>query len=194
MPSLFKTFNIKIPENFEDYNLIGIDFGDGEISASVVQFNNVKNRMTVRSLALNENGILLKNSNAFYISPQLQRIIYDASDNSFNEQDGGTRYYNFKKCPGDPSSDARFVKDDGTVGSLTYREVMVASFNCLVNLLFQSNEGISREKPSIILVGRPSSLGWQRCEKEYAEMLQQGLKLPEGQKPVYSIFRCPEYD
>ena len=186
MPSLFKTFNIKIPENFEDYNLIGIDFGDGEISASVVQFNNVNNRMTVKSLALNPNGILLKNPNAFYIRENHQQIIYDVSDNSFNEQDGGTRYYNFKKCPGDPSSYAKFVKDDGTVGSLTYREVMVASFNCLVNLLFQSNdESISREKPSIILVGRPSSLGWQRCEKEYAKMLQQGLKLPKGQQPVY---------
>ena len=129
MPSLFKTFNIKMPENFEDYNLIGIDFGDGEISASVVQFNNVNNRMTVKSLALNRNGILLKNPNAFYFSEEHQRIIYDVNDTRFNEQDGGTRYYNFKRCPGDPSSDAKFIKDDGTVGSLTYREVMVASFN-----------------------------------------------------------------
>lgn len=193
METLFEKFGIKIPERFEDYNLIGVDFGDGEISASFVNFNERSKKMTVKSLAVHPNSILLKNANAFYINPNVKpnvtQMIYDVNDNRFTERDGGIRYYNFKKCPGDLDIQSKFVKDDGIFGALTYQEVMVASFSCLVNILFKSNEDLSREKPSIILVGRPSSIGWRSCEKAYAKMLQDGLELPTDQAPVYIVIQ-----
>ena len=91
MQTIFERFGIPTPENFSDYNLIGIDFGDGEVSASYVDFNNVEGKMTVSSLSLQENGTLLKNPNAFYISSYIQQLIYDVDDNRFTGQSGGTR-------------------------------------------------------------------------------------------------------
>ena len=185
MQTIFGRFGIPTPENFSDYNLIGIDFGDGEVSASYVDFNNVEGKMTVSSLSLQENGTLLKNPNAFYISSDIQQLIYDVDDNRFTGQSGGTRYYNYKRCPMDGSCNSQFVKDDGNHADLTYGEIMPIGFNCLLNALFNSNDRISRKKPSFVLVGRPSSKGWECSELEYARMLQDGLNLPAGQAPVY---------
>ena len=39
---LLEQFNIPLPETIDLYNLIGVDFGDGELSAAFVQWNRVK--------------------------------------------------------------------------------------------------------------------------------------------------------
>lgn len=187
---LLDRFGIATPENFEDCNLIGIDFGDGELSASSVM-KNMDGSLSVQSLALVPNGTKIKNVNAFYISPKETKLIYNVDDNRYMNQDGGIRYYNYKKCPGDEVAGYKYKKDDSVLGELTYREVMVKCFNCLVNVLFESNETLSRKKKTIILVGRPSSAGWESSELEYARMLQKGLVLPEEQSEVY-IAIAPE--
>lgn len=199
MKTLFERFGIPTPENFEDYNLIGIDFGDGELSASFVELErDIKNdsgefeidesnegRISVLQLSLAPNGTLYKNVNAFYHSPTKTELIYDVSDTRLDSGLSGSRYYNYKKCPGDITADSLFQKDDKTTGSISYRQAMIEGFNCVVDTLFKSNLRISREKPTIILVGRPSSAGWESSELEYARMLRKGLKLPAGQKEVY---------
>lgn len=187
---LLDRFGIATPENFEDCNLIGIDFGDGELSASSVM-KNMDGSLSVQSLALVPNGTKIKNVNAFYISPKETKLIYNVDDNRYMNQDGGIRYYNYKKCPGDEVAGYKYKKDDSVLGELTYREVMVKCFNCLVNVLFESNETLSRKKKTIILVGRPSSAGWESSELEYARMLQKGLVLPEEQNEVF-IAIAPE--
>lgn len=199
MKTLFERFGIPTPENFEDYNLIGIDFGDGELSASFVELERDKKndsgefeidesnegRISVLQLSLAPNGTLYKNVNAFYHSPTKTELIYDVSDTRLDSGLSGSRYYNYKKCPGDITADSLFQKDDKTTGSISYRQAMIEGFNCVVDTLFKSNLRISREKPTIILVGRPSSAGWESSELEYARMLRNGLKLPAGQKEVY---------
>lgn len=199
METLFKRFGIPTPENFEDYNLIGIDFGDGELSASFVELEqNKKNssgdyeidesndgRISVLQLSLAPSGTLYKNVNAFYHSPTTTELIYDVSNTRLDAGLSGFRYYNYKKCPGDITADSLFQTDDKTTGNMSYRQVMVEGFSCVVNTLFENNLRISRKKPTIILVGRPSSAGWESSELEYARMLRNGLKLPEGQKEVY---------
>lgn len=198
--TLFEKFGIPTPENFEDYNLIGIDFGDGELSASFVAFERVTKendfgdieidenkdvKMTVLPLKFDRGGTIDKNVNAFYQSPTKTGLIYDVNDTKTDSEFGADRYYNYKKCPGDSAADSAFQKDDKTKGSMTYRHAMIEGFNCVVDTLFTHNLRISREKPTIILVGRPSSAGWESSELEYAKMLRKGLRLPERQKEVY---------
>lgn len=190
MEALLKKFGITIPEKFDIYNLIGVDYGDGEISAAYVSWNPIKECIDVLGLALAANGILMKNPNAYYINineeNKLEKMVYSVNATSNDEKDGGFRYYNFKKCVGTAEAKSNFLLDNGTSSGLTYEDVMAKGFNCLVNVLFEANHYVlDRNKPTIILVGRPSSPGWVYSEKEYAKLLQNGLKLPENQKPVY---------
>lgn len=184
--TLLEKFGIKVNGKFTDYNLIGIDFGDGEISAAFVHKNTIKNKIEVKGLSLDETGTLWKNVNAFFIGNSVNKIVYSVTDSALQADTDGIRYYNYKKSPADIASKNKFIKDDDTVSPLSYREVMCKSFNQLVNILFKSNPySISNEKPTIILVGRPSGPLWETCENEYAEMLQNSLVLPNVKKPVY---------
>ena len=181
--TLLQKFGIPLTDNLEAYNLIGIDFGDGEISAATVEQDAISGNLLVRGLSLQENGMHWKNVNAFYISANEVSLVYDATA---HQSDEGLRYYNYKKCPQDEAADSKYLFDDGYIGAMTYRELMVTCFNCLVNKLFESNVyALDRNKPTILLVGRPSSPGWAASELEYARMLQEGLRLPANQKPVY---------
>ncbi len=181
--TLLQKFGIPLKGNLEDYNLIGIDFGDGEISAATIDKNQVDGNLTVKGLSLQESGMHWKNVNAFYISPSADFLITDVNETQLAD---GNRYYNYKKCPLDEAAGYNFLLDDDTTSNITYRELMVKCFNRLVNTLFDSNVYVlDRKKPTILLVGRPSSPGWAAGELEYAHMLQEGLRLPENQKPVY---------
>lgn len=181
--TLLKKFGIPLDKPLENYNLIGIDFGDGEISAATVEQDALSGKLAVKGLSLQESGMHYKNVNAFYISASNISLVYDVKEKQVDE---GRRYYNYKKCPQDDVANSNYILDDTDTAGITYRELMVTCFNCLVNTLFESNVYlISREKPTILLVGRPSSPGWAASELEYAKMLQDGLKLPANQKPVY---------
>lgn len=181
--TLLKKFGIPLTKKLEDYNLIGIDFGDGEISAATVEQDALSGKLTVKGLSLQDSGVQWKNVNAFVVGPDNVSMVYDIKE---SQNDKGRRYYNYKKCPSDPAADYDFILDDASTCDITYRELMVKCFNRLVNILFESNVySISRKKPTILLVGRPSSTGWAASELEYARMLQEGLELPENQEPVY---------
>lgn len=184
--TLLQKFGIPLEGNREDYNLIGIDFGDGEISAATIEVDHLDGNLTVRGLSLQESGMHWKNVNAFYISPNQEKLITNVNEKQSDKEDSGQRYYNYKKCPLDEAAGYNFLLDDDTTSNITYRELMVKCFNRLVNTLFESNVYVlDRKKPTILLVGRPSSPGWTASELEYARMLQKGLRLPDNQKPVY---------
>ena len=181
--TLLQKFGIPLKGNLEDYNLIGIDFGDGEISAATIEKNQVSGKLSVKGLSLQESGMHWKNVNAFYISPSADFLITDVNETQLAD---GNRYYNYKKCPQDEEAGSKYKLDDGWTSDITYRELMVKCFNRLVNTLFDSNAYVlDRKKATILLVGRPSSPGWAASEQEYARMLQKGLQLPANQKPVY---------
>jgi len=177
--TLLERFGISVPQGFDDCNLIGVDFGDGEFCAALAVWSNVEKRMELHDLMLNESGTLRKNPNAYWISPKEQRFVYDTAESELTRKEG-VRYYNFKRCPGTPESQSQFVRDDGSTAPLNYEQVMARGFNIAIRTLYRCNPLlINRSKPTIILVGRPSSSGWAASEKAYARLLEQGLELSD---------------
>ena len=184
---LLEQFNIPLPETIDLYNLIGLDFGDGELSAAFVQWNSVKKQFVIKGLSLDEGGVLTKNPNAYYISPSLKRFVYDARETEITS-DSGLRYYNFKKCVGTDEAKAKYILDNGKTADMTYSDVMAEGFNIAVNTIFKYDAArlLDPEKPTIILVGCPSSAGWEKNKLEYAELLRSRLSLPSHiTAPVY---------
>lgn len=184
---LLEQFNIPLPETIDLYNLIGLDFGDGELSAAFVQWNSVKKQFIIKGLSLDEGGVMTKNPNAYYISPALRRFVYDARETEPTSS-SGLRYYNFKKCVGTDEAKAKYILDDGKTADMTYLDVMAEGFNIAVNSIFKFDAArlLDPEKPTIILVGCPSSAGWEKNKLQYAELLQSRLSLPSDiNTPVY---------
>lgn len=185
--TLLERFDIPIPRSFDDVNLIGIDNGDGEISACLASWTMKQERFTLQDLKLDPADVKTKLPNAYWISPNEQRFVLDASESELTRGDNGLRYYNFKRCPGTPESKERFVKDDREEDARSYEEVMSLGFGVAVRALYEKNPlVIDRNKPSIILVGRPSSVGWAQHEAEYAKLLEEGLK-----GKLRDITQCP---
>lgn len=185
--SLLERFNISIPSNMDDCNLVGLDYGDGEVSASLVLWDSVNQQIKIRHISIFSAQTYEKAVNAYYISPKTERLIPDVQETELNENDGGVRYYNFKRCPGSPEAKSLFRKDDKTTAPLSNQEVMVKGFNVLVNTLFEENPSLlERSKPTIILVGRPASAAWAKNELEYARMLEKGLTIKNVRVAVQS--------
>lgn len=185
---LLEQFGIPLPETVDAYNLIGLDYGDGELSAAYVYWDNITEEFTVKGLPLSSNGLLMKNPNAYYISSSSKRMVYDVRESELTNNDGGMRYYNFKKCVCTEEIKAQYILDDGRTAELTYEEVMEEGFNIAVNAILESDVArlIDREKPTIILVGCPSSAAWYKNKIEYAELLRKRLRLPSDiTQPVY---------
>ena len=184
--SLLEQFEIPVPETTEAFNLIGLDFGDGEVSAAYVRWNSTKKKYEIVGLAIHENGTLFKNSNAFYKSSAFQGLIRDINPTSISKE--GERYYNFKKCVGTDEARMKYIFDDGSLSDYSYEELMAEGFNIVVNTYLESDAGrlLDRTKPTIILVGCPSSAGWEKNKLQYAELLKKKLQLPQDvTKPVY---------
>lgn len=181
---LLEQFNIPLSETIDSYNFIGLDFGDGEISAAYGYWNSLENRFITKGLSLAERGTLMKNCNAYYISSSVKRFVYDIKETDFTE---GMRYYNFKRCPGTAEAKAKYILDNGKTDDLTYEEVMAEGFNIAVNTIFYCDSGmLDRNKPTIILVGCPSSIGWEKSKLEYSQLLHSRLSLPRSiTQPVY---------
>ena len=184
---LLEQFHIPLPEAIDLYNLIGLDFGDGELSAAFVQWNSVTKQFDIKGLQLDEGGTRIKNPNAYLISPDSGRFVYDSRETALSK-DKGLRYYNFKKCAGTDEAKAKYILDDGKIADMTYSDVMAEGFNIAVNTIFKSDTArlLDPKKPTIILVGCPSSAGWEKNKLEYAELLRSRLSLPDNiTAPVY---------
>lgn len=184
---LLEQFNIPLPETIDSYNFIGLDFGDGELSAAYGYWNGLENRFETKGLSLAEQGTLMKNPNAYFISPSVKRFTYDIRETELTKGLGGLRYYNFKRCPGTAEAKAKYILDNGKTADLTYEEVMAEGFNIAVNTIFDCDCGmLDRNKPTIILVGCPSSIGWEKSKLEYSQLLHSRLSLPSSiTQPVY---------
>ena len=201
--TILEKFDIKISGDilvdykiFEQYNLIGLDYGDGELSAAKIEWNYQDKKLEIKTLAFDRGAILFKTPNAYLINDHTaenyEAIDIDKADISLcmdvnaTGTDKGFRCYNFKHYPGSEEAKAKYVQDDGIEVSFTNEQIMAKGFACVVNTLFDYNSIINRNKPTIILVGCPSSSGWRNGMSAYARLLQSALKsvLPETQKPV----------
>ncbi|MDY3917579.1 MAG: hypothetical protein SOZ59_01080 [Candidatus Limivivens sp.] len=179
MESLFERFGVELPENVEDVNLIGVDFGDGEVSAALARVKDGK---------IDNDPLFPDSTRAGYKCPN---VLFIPSDRSLPWKMGignfqnGKVYYNFKKCPGTNEARTRYRMDNGQSDEYTYEEIMKLAFQQFIRLLFTYNaHAISREKRTILVVGRPAGSKWKKREKEYAELLMDGLKIEGYEKPI----------
>lgn len=166
------------------WNILSVDYGDGEVSASVLRYaiDDMSGDYAWKVLRLTfnpEGGSLLKLPNA--ISVPMERgdgskkpsLIIDI------EQDTGEDHcncYNFKNAPNSPKAKEKYRLDNGTLIDYTRAELMAIGFAIVVEVLFNANrEYLNPEYNTIIVVGCPSSDEWKRQKKEYAELLKSKL-------------------
>lgn len=176
--TLLGRFGITIQGTLDNYNLIGLDYGDGELSAALIEWRQVERKMRLVDLSLNDSGVLPKCPNALKISSDGSKsIAYNAAD--IQRKDAQV-FYNFKRCPGTSECASNYSQDDGAQADMTYAQIMAEQFNVVVRTLFESNPLlILRDRPTIILVGRPSSQGWSNKETIYAQLLESALQLDD---------------
>ncbi|MDO5422379.1 MAG: hypothetical protein Q4F41_01470 [Eubacteriales bacterium] len=179
MESLFERFGVEIPERIEDVNLIGVDFGDGEVSAVLARQKD--GRIANDPLFPDSTRVGYKCPNVLFI-PTDKSLPRKMGIGNFQN---GRAYYNFKKCPGTNEARTKYRRDDGRPDEYTYEEIMRMAFQEFIRLLFAYNaHAISREKRTILVVGRPAGSKWKKREIEYANLLKDGLEVEGYDKPI----------
>lgn len=185
--SLLERFNIPTPDNLDKYNLIGLDFGDGEISAAIPSKETEDDPLTVINLFFDDGHTRQKNMNVYLFFSDGAKLV---SGTMTHLEEA---YYNFKRCPNTSECKNHYLRDDGTEDAKTYAGVMSEGFNAAVREIFKHNpDDIDPKKETIILVGRPSSEYWAKNEKDYAKILELGLNLKELTDKAVHVAIQPE--
>ncbi len=168
------------PEEFvEQYNLLGYDNGDGELACSIIKYKN--HEFTAVPLSFSKTSFLKHIPNILAFDQNGKAVLVDND----HINGSGRIYCNFKRCPGS-ETDLKYAPDDDK----TYAQLMAHSFACALERLIECNDNKSSDsyfdphKPTVIMVGRPSSEGWAAAEKDYSCILASCLKyyLPENAK------------
>ena len=156
---------------FEKYNFLGYDNGDGEISCSRANYDGIQ--VFSKELPF-LNGVHIPNILAF--EEDTARLV----DEKYLLNISVKVYSNFKCCPGVGTND--HYNQDNT--ERTYGDLMGHSFACAVKELLDKNAELfesghnpngKKLKQTFILVGRPSSKGWEAAEQEYEAILTKYL-------------------
>ena len=182
MENLFERFRVEMPVEPEEVNLIGVDFGDGELSAVLAR---------VQDGRISQDPLFPDSTRVGYKCPNVL-FMPDAPDQpckiGIGSFQNGRAYYNFKKCPGTNEARSRYRTEDGTEDAHTYEELMKMAFQQFVRLLFQYNvHTIRRDRRTILAVGRPAGGKWKKREKEYADLLEKGLTVEGYEKEIQVV-------
>ncbi len=172
-----------ISEFFEKYNILGYDNGDGELACSVVFYDSIAKKLDVEQLMFDK--IISRTHVPNIIS--FDKMGKAKLENQISVDISKTVYYNFKRCPGIKADDYYKLENpsdgltnqcngEAVCANYTYGELMGHSFACALKCLFDCNLKISSQKPTIIMVGRPSSKTWEDKEQDYAALLTRYLK------------------
>lgn len=160
--------NMPLAEVFERYNLLGYDNGDGELACCMVHYdaNNKKLYTTDLSFNLYSEVSHVPNILSFNNNQQAELV---------SDHFPGEIYHTFKRCPGIKSS--QFYLDDmGKTSCYTYEELMGHSFACALLKLSECNSRVfDITKPTIIMVGCPSSQKWKESQQDYEKILSSKL-------------------
>lgn len=162
--------NMPLPEVFEHYNLLGYDNGDGELACCMVHYdtNNKELYTTDLSFSLYSEVKHVPNILSFNRNQQAELV-----SDRFN----GEIYHTFKRCPKGESSQL-YLDDMKRPTGYTYEELMGHSFACAVRKLFECNSKvIDITKPTVIMVGCPSSKAWKESQEKYEGILSSKLDL-----------------
>lgn len=172
METLFERFHVELPEKPEEVNLIGVDFGDGELSAVLAREKD--GRIEADPLFPDTARVGYKCPNVLFIpsDPALPCRI------GLGNFQNGRAYYNFKKCPGTNEARSKYRLENGEADCHSNEELMRMAFQEFIRLLFSCNShSISREKRTILVVGRPAGAKWEKREEQYAALLGDGLHI-----------------
>ena len=200
--NIFVRFHAPKP-NFSDYNVIGADSGDGMLSACSVHWNPVEKRLVTTPLYFDHAHARQQIVAAAYLSDEPSDADILVFEGGLVKEGSGASYYNYKRCPGtkDAAEPFRFdapipsptPEDPDRVteyAPLTYEQIMPRVFNLAINTLFDCNPGtLDRSKPTIILVGRPSSTHWAQNEDAYAKLLRENLSIRGCDQEVYVLIQ-----
>lgn len=200
--SIFVRFQSPKP-NFSDYNLIGFDFGDGMLSACSVHWNAVEKRLVITPLFFDPAHAHQQTVAAAYLGDEPSDADNLVFEGGLVKEGRGASYYNYKRCPGTEDASEPFqydapipspTPDDRNhmteYAHLTYEQIMPRVFHLAINKLFDCNPGIlDRSKPTIILVGRPSSSHWTQNEAAYAKLLKENLSIRGCTQDVHVLIQ-----
>lgn len=194
--NIFDRFHSPRP-NFSDYNLIGFDFGDGMLSACSVHWNAVEKRLVITPLYFDRAHARQQIVAAAYLGDKPSDTDILVFEGGLVKDGSGVSYYNYKRCPCTEDAAEPFKFDApiprptpedphrlAEYSALSYEQIMPRVFKLAIHTLFECNLGVlDRSKPTIILVGRPSSAHWTQSEKAYAKLLNKSLSIHAcGQK------------
>lgn len=162
-----------ISEDLENINIIGVDFGAGELSSfrgGIAEEENKKH--TIRTEAFNLNNASKQILYTVYSKQKNGEEVIDAPIFSQSEY-----VYSNIKCP----PEYALNHYNGLLGEEipTYETLMERTFYCLIKAIFKYNRSYSRSlkdvKKTIIFVGRPSGGLWEKSEQEYQKILSRSL-------------------
>lgn len=166
-----------LQEILDGYNLLGYDNGDGELSCSTVCLDK-DGKLSAKPLTFSQISTVSHIPNILAFGNNGKALLLSDQDLS-NQRNV---YHNFKRCPAGRRAEEKYFRPDGKQDGYTYGQLMGHSFACAIRRLFDCNSCLDREKPTIILVGRPASRGWEDQEDVYAQLLQRYLTdyMPEA--------------
>ncbi len=162
-----------ISEDLENINIIGVDFGAGELSSfrgGIAEEENKKHTMRTEAFNLNN------------ASKQILYTVYSRQNNGEEVIDAPifsqSQYvYSNIKCP----PEYALNHYNGLLGEdvPTYETLMERTFYCLIKAIFKYNQSYSRSlkdvKKTVVFVGRPSGGLWEKSEQEYQKILSRSL-------------------
>ena len=178
LANLFERFCVEVDTSFdkfdnllEKYNLLSIDFGDGDNAACQIIWNPFDSKFEVKLLTFKKGVERYHTTNILYQSnEQIELLSVDRLTSAAHIQE--KTYSNFKTI-----CDTFHEKEhyQGDNASPTYEELMSHSFACIVKCLFENNASLDPKRKTIIMVGRPSSTLWSECEQEYVKVLRHNI-------------------
>lgn len=183
----FKRFGI---ENIEQYdNIIGLDFGHGEVSAALWKMKTENVGDAPKDLSFNTNDKHKIYTALFITNDGVCKI----GDEALNNKPGtGKLYTCFKVKP------SRLLKNEPFANeTITKKELVQLFMREAVETLFQCNEKDLTGK-NLIIVGCPSSKEWLKgnSDVEYARILSEKFKrqipvivMPESRASLIKTYR-----
>lgn len=168
-PKLPEVNKASLASFFREYNLLGYDNGDGELACCKVEYDANKGKPYAVPLVFSKTVADVTHvANLLVFNKQ---GLADLASQDLEEE----VYHNFKRCPG-LDAEQNYQNDQGKPRPYTYAALMSHSFGRAVRQLFDCNRNLDRKKPTIIMVGHPSSQKWQKESKEYARILGEKLE------------------
>jgi hypothetical protein len=170
----FDKFNVKI-NDINDLNLIAIDLGDGEYCAREGYFDDY-GKPASRELHITNDNMQHRNMSLYFELKGNGTVGSMALRNSGDADNGNLPLYeSFKKPPTSLQAAQNYGR---RLDTLPHREVVKRFFQQIIRDIFKNNaDRLSSRKHTVVFVGRPASKIWDDSEREYAELLSDGLKI-----------------